>query len=379
MSTRRKGFTLVELLVVIAIIGILIAMLLPAVQQVREAARRTDCANRLRQIVLATHNYHDSNGRLPSEGLGQPQVFSDAMAMLYDQWTSALGMVMPFIELDNLVRDMPAICFDPYQNYQDYVDSSGNPIYSWYGPIPDGMFVCLDTTVPNFECPSDDMNEQVWAYGSGQGSMACYQPRNTGTNDDADWAGWLLVTGSVDAFVPRTNYVSCIGAHGHTVGPDRERWRGVMAPRLGITLESIIDGTSRTVMMGENNGPIVDYIPGIDIDDDDITRTESSWPWGWVTGGGVQMRGNVPYLEPQFPYGTVVTVNGVAQPPAFSESITMLGTARNNSVRGFGANHPAGVNFGLADGSVRNIARSTDWVTLYELAGKADGGVPLNF
>ncbi|HMP69338.1 MAG TPA: DUF1559 domain-containing protein, partial [Pirellulaceae bacterium] len=69
MSTRRKGFTLIELLVVIAVIGILMAMLLPAVQQVREAARRTDCANRIRQLAIASHSFHDAFKRLPAGSL----------------------------------------------------------------------------------------------------------------------------------------------------------------------------------------------------------------------------------------------------------------------------------------------------------------------
>src|SRR5205807_5102327 len=115
----RLGFTLIELLVVIAIIGVLIALLLPAVQKVREAANRTQCANNLKQIGLAVHNFHDTYGAFPNNGnLWYTGISFDTTLAPQNSKYQQAGwgfQILPFIEQDNLYKTV------------DMTDANGNP------------------------------------------------------------------------------------------------------------------------------------------------------------------------------------------------------------------------------------------------------------
>ena len=105
-SNRRTGFTLIELLVVIAIIAILIGLLLPAVQKVREAAARSKCQNNLKQIALAAHNYQSANGQLPTGVLAPGKLLTFPASSAAASWLSNLTLLLPYIEQDSIYRSM---------------------------------------------------------------------------------------------------------------------------------------------------------------------------------------------------------------------------------------------------------------------------------
>lgn len=142
---RKRGFTLVELLVVIAIIGILIGMLLPAVQQVREAARRITCANNIRQMALATHNFHDTQGHFP-HGNSYPGNNSN------NQWRRGMigwsAFLLPFVEGDS-VHDQIDFARDAYTNEE------GDEWFQRYGAFGDTVNqFAAENMPPFFVCPS---------------------------------------------------------------------------------------------------------------------------------------------------------------------------------------------------------------------------------
>jgi prepilin-type N-terminal cleavage/methylation domain-containing protein/prepilin-type processing-associated H-X9-DG protein len=207
LRSRRRGFTLIELLVVIAIIGVLIALLLPAVQKVREAANRMACSNNLKQLGLALHNYHDANGSFPAGQVETPKKHV---------WTA---YVLPYLEQENLHR-----------GYDFAVH--------WYQD-PNTAIVTVQLKIA--QCPSAEPNRVEDPPNQRSGvtvPAACGDYGAVGNVDDA------LVT---NGFIP---------------GPLPPRPNGVLADQHPTRIAEITDGTSETMMVGEIAGRPVHYVTG---------------------------------------------------------------------------------------------------------------------
>jgi prepilin-type N-terminal cleavage/methylation domain-containing protein len=200
---RRDAFTLIELLVVIAIIGVLVGLLLPAVQKVREAAARAKCQNNLKQIGLAYHNYESANGG-----------FAPCCMMNVGQPVGWGLFILPFIEQDNLYRQF-------------------NLAYPFYDTMNSNNQAVANTQIPIFNCPSAPTRSGPYTAMYMMGSMMV-----TGQAYPADYSSILGIDQSL------ANYL------GLTVS----QLSGALQPDINTKITSILDGTSNTMLIKEIAG-----------------------------------------------------------------------------------------------------------------------------
>lgn len=362
---KKSGFTLIELLVVIAIIAILIALLLPAVQQAREAARRTECKNKLKQIGLALHNYHDTHGVFPP-GVINPVTNNAAHVAFYGgqmaKNTPATVMILPFIDQAPLYNQFNfSLATGPATN--------GSGSTSVIGGWPNANTPLIANEIPAFLCPSDSV----------QGTLLDV--------DNNEYSVTKAGDGNQGRGVGRTNYMMAGGSRGW---PGNNLWskcdqtsrtmptgltgvrdRGMFGFNGAARIRDIIDGTSNVFAFGEATQSIgATTIKG-------IVNTSHSSAWGaysWVS--------NFINVHPDPPTGTSpnnntrYAING----PRDTAGSTSGGTALTTTLRSHhggaaSSRHEGGAQFLMGDGAVRFVSENIDASTYAFLHYIGDGNV----
>lgn len=326
----KRGFTLVELLVVIAIIGVLVGLLLPAVQAAREAARRMQCTNNLKQLALALHNYHDTYQTFPRYSQ-IPGANSSISMYSY----SVHPKILPYIEQSALYERIKT-------SSRDFYVAAGADSATQSAPVP------------AFVCPSD------LPYPLAGRSGYCNYPVSAGSN-----LGWNLSPSS--------------------------RHNGVFQPEAETDMAAILDGTSNTIMLaeqltGDNDNTSyrreTDVVRGLSWSGNESTQQ------GPITQAQIDAAGAACDASPsnhssvsgsRYSRGIFIytVFNTVATPNwKYPSCFTSTSTGAHGSSRGIypaRSRHTGGVNHALADASVRFLTDSTQ-LEIYHALGSRNGG-----
>ena len=310
----RHGFTLIELLVVIAIIAVLIGLLLPAVQKVREAAARMSCSNNLKQVVLAAHNYQSSTDYLPPGFLGPyPAGAAGAAYTGNEQAVGTLAFLLPHVEQNNVWTYMTSGAVPAS------LVNANMPSPSWWSY--NESWAAAQTQIKTFVCPSDALSSQatfatafLWPTSSG----ACCYASAFDTPDAVSALG-------------KTNYTACAGYLNIAGDP----YPGYFTNRSKTKIEAAADGSSNTIMFGEVGANPASIFSG-----------NPKMAWTWMSAPPVATG-----------WGGVLNVSGTDFFYEFSSSHTSI------------------VQFAMGDGGVRAFRKPTSWPNIVWASAMNDGQV----
>ena len=350
---RRSGFTLIELLVVIAIIAILIGLLLPAVQKVREAAARSTCQNNMKQLGLAAHNYHSARMQFPAGIIGSTNPLLSVSGDATSGHGSLLGnivVLLPYMEQDNVYRLIDPALATIYGRMDDAANRSPLMPYWFDNPYPPTAIYQAGklAQIKTFRCPSDPKQEpDNRAFGTNASNPGGFViggllVRNLAPSTVVTSGFYYEDYDSVETLMPLgiSNYIGCAGL-GRGNHPTWSKYEGIYVNRNPKDAVSITDGTSNTIMYSEVSGRSHAAYPGRD-----NAFTHS------IVGAGSISTG----------YGTA---NG-----------------KDAFVYQMSSYHTGVVQVTMADGAVKsirgNIPRSTtdaSWLVLQALGGARDGDV----
>jgi prepilin-type N-terminal cleavage/methylation domain-containing protein/prepilin-type processing-associated H-X9-DG protein len=331
VRSRKSGFTLIELLVVIAIIAILIGLLLPAVQKVREAAARAKCSNNLKQIGLALHNHHDIRGTFPPGGMQT----GDNGTPCYTNWAIE---ILPFVEQDAI-----------YKLYNQTLLNTDTANYNAIAMKRVSTYECpSDTLVGLSEAPASGPDTtRPWMHGSYRAvsgvivttvSWGCWD-----TFEPAKWPAGQVFSAQSKGVLHGTS-ASYNGVPAATGGTSP----GVQVMGGPERLTAITDGTSNTLLVGENTFK-------------DVTRRATFWGYTYASYNQSSISDNSCTLTNDYNKCAAVNADGYGD---------------QMCKRSFGSNHTNGLNFVMADGSVRFVSYSVS-IPALRAAATMQGGETL--
>ncbi len=329
----RRGFTLVELLVVIAIIGVLVALLLPAVQSAREAARRSECANNLKQIGLGALHYVDVKKVFPVGLQGPSGLACSTTATPKFPATNVMVEILPYIEQENVYSQFNknVITNDSYQGATGNVNNPGITSLAKVTTVAARVidaYRCPSSTLAQTASVSAGTNNVGYVFGlntyAGSGGTMIY-----GFYGQSNWTGAAKIN---------NNGLFNIVEHGD----------------VGTSPRSVTDGLSKTLMFGER----MHYDPNFDLLYPTYPiATWSGWAWTYPCNSVGDNLGH-----------TAVQINYMIPNGASGNNFI------NNRLASWGSFHPTGANFCIADGSVQFLTEDTDLQSVLQPLSTIKGG-----